>query len=210
VPGANYNPQINPADFSPTVNNQYFPLPPGTTYVYQAAVPEGTRRVEVSVQKETKTILGVTCRVVRDRVTLNGALEEDTLDWYAQHRDGTVWYFGEDAKTYQNGIVVGTKGSWEGGVDGAKPGIVMEAHPAVGDRYRQEYLKDVAEDEAEVAALAESVTVPYGAFNACLRTRESTRLEPGVTAEKYYAPGVGQVLTVEGGVREELVSVTQP
>ncbi|MBI3961123.1 MAG: hypothetical protein HY335_00085 [Deinococcus sp.] len=202
-----YNPLIDPANFVRTVDNPFFPLTPGTTFVYEAITPEGTERVEVFVTPETKDILGVTCTVVRDTVTLDGELVEDTLDWYAQDRDGNVWYFGESARNYEDGVLVSTEGSWEAGVDGAKPGIIMEANPQVGDRYRQEYYVGVAEDMAAVVSLTESVTVPYGSFTNCLKTEDFTPLDPSVIEYKFYCSGVGQVLTLEGNVRSELISI---
>lgn len=203
-----YNPVIDPSDFVASITNPLLPLVPGTTFVYEAITPEGLQRIEVAVTQDTKEILGVTCTVVRDSVTLDGQLIEDTLDWYAQDSAGNVWYFGEDSKSYEGGVVVSTEGSWEAGVDDAKPGIVMEADPQVGDTYRQEYLRGVAEDMAKVASLGETVVVPYGSFDDCLKTKDYTRLDPGVVEYKFYAPGVGQVLTLEGDVREELVSVS--
>ncbi len=191
--------QIDPADFSTTIDNKYMPLKPGTTYIYESE--DGATRVEVVVLQETKTIQGVTCVVVGDTVSEDGAVVEDTLDWYAQDKDGNVWYFGEDSKEYENGVVVSTAGSWEAGVRGAVPGIIMKADPQVGDVYQQEYLKGEAEDMAEVLALDATVTVPYGSFTQVLRTKEWTPLEPGVEEEKFYAPGIGNVLTkaVKGG-----------
>jgi hypothetical protein len=202
---------IDPADFVTTIDNPYMPLTPGTVFHYEGAgggIPELNA---VHVTRRTKLILGVTCVVVADTVLADGSLTEATADWYAQDRDGNVWYFGEDSKQYENGVLVGTEGSWEAGVDGARAGIVMEAHPRVGDSYRQEYLKDVAEDQAQVLGLSASVTVPFGSYENCLRTKEWSRLEPGVVEEKYYAQSVGvlKAVTVEGGSdHSELVSVT--
>ena len=201
---------IDPADFSTTIDNPYMPLKPGTTWIYEGQSPDGASRVEVVVTSETKTIMGVTCVVVHDQVTAGGSVVEDTFDWYAQDKDGNVWYFGEDSKEYENGVVVSTAGSWEAGVNGAMPGIIMKADPQVGDTYQQEYLQGEAEDMAEVLALDESATVPFGSFTQLLRTREWTPLEPGVAEEKLYAPGVGliQTKTVEGGADvESLVEV---
>jgi hypothetical protein len=128
-------------------------------------------------------------------------LRESTRDWYAQDADGNVWYFGEDTKEYEGGEVTSTAGSWEAGVDGAVPGIIMKADPKVGDVYQQEYLAGEAEDMAEVLEMDASVEVPYSSFNHVIKTKEWTPLEPGVVEEKYYAPGMGLVLTkqVEGG-----------
>jgi hypothetical protein len=152
--------------------------------------------------------MGVTCVVVRDTVTLDGEVVEDTYDWFAQHVDGAVWYFGEDTKEYEDGQVSSTEGAWEAGVDGAQPGIVMPAEPKVGDSYRQEYYQGEAEDMAEVLSLTESVTVPAGTYQDVLMTEDVNPLEPDVVEHKYYASGAGLVLTVQvegGSDREELV-----
>jgi len=206
-----YRKEIDPANFVDRVDNWYFQLTPGTTFVYEGETEDGTVRVEDYVTHETKQILGITCVVVRNRVIENGDLVEETFDWYAQDKDGNVWYFGEDAKEYEAGVVVSTKGSWEAGVDGAMPGIIMEANPQVGDFYRQEYYKGEAEDMAEVLSLTESVSVTHGSFDNLLMIREWTLLEPGIVEHKYYAPGVGLILEVmvEGGSEwVELVEIT--
>ena len=208
-----YNPVINPADFVAEINNQYLPLTPGTTLIYEGDSEDGKERNEVEVTHDTKEIIGVTCIVVRDRVWLEGELIEDTFDWYAQDKDGNVWYFGEDSKEYEDGEFVGTGGSWEAGVDGAKPGIIMEANPQVGDAYRQEFYEDEAEDLAEVLSLNKSVSVPYGSFDSCLQTKEWTPLESDVVEEKYYASGIGVILEVEvkgGSDRSELIEIKTP
>jgi hypothetical protein len=213
--GGEFHPEslslVNPDDFVERIDNPYLPLVPGTTFTYQGEI-EGSPEVdEVSVTQETKEILGVTCTVVKDRVTINGELAEETEDWFAQDKKGNVRYFGEDSKEFENGVVVSTEGSWEAGVNGAKPGIVMEDQPKVGDSYRQEFAKDVAEDMAEVLSLTESVTVPYGSFTNCLETKEWSPLEPGVVEHKFYAAGIGLLseVTVEGGTDHmELVSIT--
>ena len=206
-----YRKEIDPANFVDRVDNWYFPLMPGTTFVYEGETADGTVHTEDYVTHETKQVLGVTCVVVRNRVIENGDLVEETFDWYAQDKDGNVWYFGEDAKEYEAGVVVSTEGSWKAGVDGAMPGIIMEANPQVGDFYRQEYYKGEAEDMAEVLSLTESASVIYGSFDNLLMTREWTLLEPGVVEHKYYAPSVGLILEimVEGGSeRVELVEIT--
>jgi len=205
-----YEPTINPADFVAQIDNQYLLFTPGTTFIYEGETEDGKERIEVEVTHETKEILGVTCIVVRDRVWVDGELAEDTFDWYAQDKDGNVWYFGEDSKEYKGGKVVSTGGSWEAGVDGAKPGIIMKANPQIGDAYRQEYYKGEAEDLAEVLSLSESVSVSYGSFENCIKTKEWTPLEPDVVEHKYYATGVGVVLEVMvkgGSERTELVEI---
>jgi hypothetical protein len=205
-----YDPHIDPADFVDGVDNPLFPLTPGTTYLYEADTPDGLETIEVSVTDQTREILGITCMVVRDTVTVDGELVEDTFDWYAQDGDGNVWYMGEDSKEYESGVVVSTAGSWEAGVDGAKPGIIMQADPQVGQVYRQEFYEGEAEDMGEVIALDVAVTLGDGTTYTCLQTRDFTPLEPDVNEYKYYAPGVGVVLeeVVDGDERVELVSVT--
>ena len=208
TPDPTYDPAIDPADFVATIDNPLMPLAPGTRLVYG-----GEENVEVTVTSDTRVVLGVTCVVVRDTVTVGGQLVEDTYDWYAQDTEGNVWYFGEDTKEYENGEVVSTEGSWEAGVDGARPGIVMHAtQPQAGTPYRQEYYPCEAEDMAEVVSVSQSVTVPAGSYDSCLQTREFTPLEPDVNEYKYYAPGVGLVLEVDvpTGARVELTQVTIP
>lgn len=195
---ANYSPQIDPSNFVDKIANRYMKFTPGTTFVYEGKTADGPERVETYVSHKTREVLGVKCTVVRDKAFLNGKLSEDTFDWYAQDSEGNVWYFGEDTKEYENGKVVSTKGSWEAGVDGAKPGIVMEANPRVGDSYRQEYYEGEAEDMAEVlsldaSGLNDAVSVPYGSFGDVLMTKEWNPLEPGVLEYKYYAPGTGLI-----------------
>ncbi|MDQ3911361.1 MAG: hypothetical protein M3305_06270 [Actinomycetota bacterium] len=166
-------------------------LKPGTTFVYEAKQKEGTERNTVAVTHDTKRMMGVECVVVRDRVFLNGSLTEDTSDWYAQDNKGNVWYFGEATKELQNGKVETTQGSWEAGVDGAKPGIIMQADPKVGETYRQEYYKDKAEDMGKVLSLNESATVPDGSFDYLLMTKDWSPIDPASGIEqKYYAPGI--------------------
>ena len=199
-----YHPAIDPANFVARIDNPYLPFLPGTTFVYEAKTEDGLERSEVVVTHRTKVIMGVTCTVVRDTESVDGKVEEVTLDWYAQDKAGAVWYFGEDSKAYRKGKVVSTSGSWEAGVNGAKPGILMEADPKVGDTYHQEYAKGVAEDMATVVALDASATVPYGSFHGCLKTKEFSPLEPGVAEYKLYARDVGSIVDSE----LKLVSVT--
>ena len=185
--GKAYAPQINPADFTTTIDNKYFPLKLGTTFVYEGGAEHG----EMTVTYHTKKVMGVECVVVDDRAWEAGQLVEQTYDWFAQDNKGNVWYFGEDTKEYENGKVVSTKGSWEAGVDGAKPGIIMQADPKVAESYRQEYYPGEAMDMARVLSLNASVTVPYGSFDHVLETKEWTPLQPGFFEKKYYVRGVG-------------------
>ena len=162
-----------------------------------------TESNQVFVTYDTKNILGVDATVVRDVEWDEGTLVEDTFDWYAQDTVGNVWYLGELSTSYEyddagNFIGTNTEGSWQAGVDDALAGYLMEANPQVGDRYYQEFAPGIAEDEAEVVSLDESVSIDFGDFDNVLQTREFTQLEPGVFEFNYYAPGVGQILTEEG------------
>jgi hypothetical protein len=192
--------------FVERITNRYLPLIPGAIYSYKGLEDDEVFRTVVEVTHETKSILGVQTVVVRDTVRDDrGRLIEQTLDWFAQDTSGNVWYFGEDSKDYENGQVVSTEGSWEAGVDGAQPGIVMLGQPQVGAAYQQECAPGVAEDAAEVLGFKGSAKTPYGKFGHALRTRETNPLEPGVAEEKLYAPCVGMVraFTVRGGKEEE-------
>jgi hypothetical protein len=209
---AAYDPVINPANFVAAVTNPYFPLTPGTTFIYEGNTVEGFNHTEFFVTHNTKVILGVTCVEVHDTVHLDGQLAEDTVDWFAQDTAGNVWYFGENTGELIDGRFVTLDGSFTAGVDGAKPGIIMKANPAVGDFYRQEFDLGNAEDLAEVVSLTDVVTVPYRAapFTNCLTTTETTPLETSLLENKHYAAGVGNVLSVDltTGDRLELIQIT--
>ena len=205
---ASYSPSINPSDFTTKIDNRYFPLKPGTTFVYRGKTKNATERDVMSVTHSTKKIMGVKCVVVDDRVWAHGKLSEKTYDWYAQDKKGNVWYFGEDTKEYKKGGKVSTEGSWEAGKDGADPGVIMQAQPKVGQTYRQEYKKGSAEDMAKVLDLDGSVKVPYSTFDHAVVTKEWSPLEPGVVAHKYYGAGAGDVKEVAvKGPMETLVLV---
>jgi len=182
-----YTPHINPSEFTTTIDNEYFPMKPGTIFVYEG----GQERDKMSVTHDTKKVMGVECVVVDDRGYEAGELIEKTYDWFAQDNKGNVWYFGEDTREYEDGKVVSTEGSWEAGVGGAKPGILMRADPKAGQSYRQEYYPGEAMDMARVLGSNESVTVPYGSFDHVLETKEWTPLQPGFSERKYYVRGVG-------------------
>ena len=186
------------------ITNRYMLLKPGTTFVYDGTEDGKPTQEEFAVTDQIKTILGVDTRVIRDTNWEAGRVVEITYDWFAQDDMGNVWYFGEFSTQYKNGKAIGHEGSWQAGVDGAKPGVVMKAHPKVGDTYQQELAPGIAEDMATVLSLTESVCVPYGCFSHVLKTKEFTPLEPGIAEHKYFAPGVGHVKTVmvEGGAEE--------
>jgi hypothetical protein len=166
----------------------------------------------VTVTAATKQVAGVTAVVVHDRVRRKGKLVENTLDWYAQDTVGNVWYLGEDTREYKFGFS-STSGSWQAGSKGARPGIIMLAHPRVGDSYRQEYRKGSAEDMGRVISLSDSLTVAGGKFTGCLTTEDWSPLEKGIVEHKTYCPGVGVVreTTIKGGdERSELISIQKP
>ena len=201
---------LDPADFVASIDNPYWPMAPGSKWVYRETDAEGNKqRVEVTVTDRTKTILGIDATVVHDVVSEDGQLIEDTYDWYGQDKAGNIWYLGEDTKEYEDGKVVSTEGSWEAGVDGAQAGILVPGNPEVGMAYRQEYYSGEAEDNGEILSLDERVEVPFGSFEQVLMTKDTTPLEPDVLEHKFYAKGVGPVLAIGvsgGGGREELLS----
>jgi hypothetical protein len=205
--------ELDPADFVAQIDNPYWPMAPGSKWVYRETDAEGTKqRVEVTVTDRTKKILGIEATVVHDVVTEEGDVIEDTEDWYAQDKWGGLWYLGEDTTEYENGKAVNTKGSWEGGVDGAEPGLVIPPDPKVGMSYRQEYYAGEAEDRAKILSLDERARVPFGSFEDLLMTADTTPLEPDVVEHKLYARGVGPVLVISlsgGGGREELESFSK-
>ena len=192
------------------VQNPFLPLVPGTILTYRQETPEGVETNTVEVTHDTKVILGVTTYVVHDQVFLEGALTEDTFDWMAPDKDGNVWYFGEDTK--ELGPPVSTVGSWEAGQNGAQAGILMLAHPKVGDTYDQENAPGVVADQGKVKDLSATVTVPYGTFTGCMKTQEWTPIEPGDRAFKVYAAGIGTVVEIpnKGGGNVELIAVQRP
>jgi hypothetical protein len=199
--------------FSADVTNTWFPLRPGSVYRYRGVKDGQPSREVMRVTHRTRMIDGAPTVVVSDLLYLRGKLEERTRDYYTQDADGNVWYFGEDtAELDPNGQVKTREGTWHAGVDGAKPGIFMYAHPRVGDSARQEYLSGQAEDHFQVLRRGVVVTVPFKSFRGGLLTKEWTPVEPGVLDHKYYARGIGTVLeqTVKGGnERNALVSFTR-
>lgn len=206
LPQASEPVRLDPADFTTEIDNPYFPLRPGSRWVYE----EGSQRVQVDVTDRTRRLAnGVEARVVHDLVTENDRRVEDTFDWYAQDSAGNVWYLGEDTREYENGRVSSTSGSFEAGRDGAQPGIVMPAQPAPGMAYRQEYYAGEAEDRARVLSTREEVEVPFGRFTGVVMTSDVNPLEPRVQEYKFYARNVGPVLAIAvsgGSGTEELVS----
>jgi hypothetical protein len=213
LPQGSESAMLNPADFMTKIDNPYWPMAPGSQWVYRETDSTGARqKVVITVTSKTKKIAnGITARVIRDVVTEKGAKVEVTDDWYAQDKDGNVWYLGEKTAEYKNGKVASRHGSFEAGVDGAQAGIAMPANPEPGLSYRQEYYKGEAEDKSAVVTVGqERVQVPYGFVGKdVLMTRDLVPLEPRVQELKFYARGVGPLLSVHTdgtGGRAELVS----
>ena len=200
---------IDPDDFSSRVNNRFFPLSPGMVFTREHTSDAGTVFVTGEVLRDTRVVMGVECVTVSETVSSDGLVLEESRDWYAQDSAGSVWHFGKAVETYEGDKIVSTIGSWEAGVDGALPGIIMKPDPRGGDVYVGRYLNGEAKDMAEVLALDATVEVPHGAFTGVLKTKEWSPLEPGVTTERYYVKDLGLALAeqVEGGTAsEKLVS----
>ena len=203
---------LDPANFSADITHPYWPMKPGTRWTYREVDEKGrSQEVVVVATTATKKLAnGVTARVVRDTARVSGHIVEDTTDWYAQDAAGNVWYMGEGTAEFENGKVVSRAGSFEAGVGGALPGIIMPAKPEIGQHYRQEYFKGEAEDNGDVLALQQLVEVPTGRYKEAVLTRDTSPLEPTVAEYKVYAPGVGLVLTLDvsgGSGRETLVKI---
>ena len=199
--------QVGAAGFSDTIDNPFMPLLVGSVATYKGTTSgEATKQVTI-VTDQTKTVMGVTCRLVFDRVFTNNVLSEKTYDLFAQDKAGNVWYFGENSAEIENGKVVSREGSWEAGTNGALPGIVMLTAPGVGDAYQQEFAAGVAEDQAKVLSLSQSVKTPFGNFGNALQTREFTALEPGAVEDKLYARGIGVVQTLSVSGEPEVLSL---
>lgn len=209
---ADYNPKIDPAEFTDEVTNPYFPLKPGAVLILDGVKDGVPQRHETTITTQTKRIIGVDCVVVNDVVTSNGALVEKTSDWYAQDAKGSVWYFGEASADYENGVVVSTDGSWEAGVDGAEPGIIMPADPKPGPAFYTEFRPGVAEDRAKVLKVGETLTNRSGDYKNVVEIRDTNPLDPTLVQHKWYAPGVGLVESVRTGSshteRSQLVKYT--
>jgi hypothetical protein len=205
---------LDPANFSADITNPYWPMKPGTRWIYRSVEADGVAQDIVIVATTTtkKLTNGITARVVRDTAREKGQIVEDTVDWYAQDSDGNVWYMGEQTAEFENGKVVSRAGSWEAGKDGAMPGIMLPAQPQDGQKYRQEYKKGEAEDNGEVLATDHLVEVKAGRYKQALVTMDTSTIEPDVVEYKFYAPGVGPVLALDvsgGTAREGLVKVAK-
>lgn len=206
----NYTVSLTPADFVALVDNPYYPLMPGTRWVYEVTLEDGSlERNEVEVLQETRVVNGIAAAVVHDTVYVGGQLVEETYDWYAQDKDGNVWYLGEEVDNYENGVLKDHAGSWEWGVDGALPGIIMwaDASAHVNETYYQEFYAGEAEDQGQVLSVTESVTVPFASFENAVMTLDFSALDPDLKESKYYAAGIGTIKVVNQVTGEEEVLV---
>jgi hypothetical protein len=209
--GGNYAPAIDPADFVDAIDNPYLPFTPGSRWVYQGVTDQGLEETVVEVLEDRRDIQGISAVVVRDTVSLDGVVIEDTYDWLAQDADGNVWYLGEDSTSFECGEPPSTQGSWEYGVDGALPGIVMPAVPEAGFAYRQEYFEGEAEDLGRIEEVGVGRTIGLGDYDDVVVTTDWNPLEPDVVEQKWYARDVGLIYEAHvagGDETAELVEFT--
>lgn len=193
-----YNPTIQPADFVNAINNPYLSLQPGMVWIYAGKDDHGRKiEIEEEVTSNTKIIRGVTTTVVRKRVWQKNKLIREVSEWYAQDKGGNVWSFGKESKKLKNSEIIDTTNSWEAGINGAKPGIVMKAYPRAGDTYRQEFVYGKAENIAQVLSNSQTTKIGLGEYKNCLQIQSWTRLEPALVEYRFYSKEVGNVLRVE-------------
>ncbi len=208
--GEAYTVTLTAADFVERIDNPYLPFIPGSKWVYEATLEDGTvERNEIEVLQETRAVNGVAATVVHDTVFVGGQLVEETYDWYAQDRDGNVWYLGEEVDNYKNGALVDHAGSWEWSKDGALPGVIMWADPSahLNEEYYQEFYAGEAEDRGQVLSVAEKVTVPFGSFENAVKTYDFSTIDPDLQEHKFYAAGIGFIKEVNVKTGEEVVLI---
>jgi hypothetical protein len=213
TPAGEYDPQIDPADFTNVITNEYFSLPVGRTLIFEGETDEGLERTEIVIESGTKEILGVETLIYRDRVYVEEVLVEDTRDYLAQDGEGNVWYFGEEVDNYENGVLKDHEGSFIAGEDGAKPGIWIKAEHTVGDSYRQEYYPGEAEDIRNVVAVDQTVETELATYTGCVQFFDWTPLDSQAREHKYNCPEVGALVLTEHLVddeRAELVEASSP
>lgn len=201
---------LTAGDFVSSIDNPYLPYIPGSKWVYEARLEDGTlERNEIEVLRETRDVNGIAATVVHDTVYVGSQLVEETYDWYAEDKEGNVWYLGEEVDNYENGILVDHAGSWEWGVNGALPGIIMWADPSahLNEEYYQEYYAGEAEDKGQVLSVKESVTVPFGSFENVVKTFDFSALETDLKENKFYASGIGVIKEVDLNTGEEVVLI---
>jgi hypothetical protein len=208
-----YDPEFEPENFETSLDNlqmsnPWFPMAVGHHWI----LSDGEETIDIEVLDETKFVDDVNCFVVRDTVSVDGKLVEDTDDWFAHALDGGIWYCGEEVKDYEffDGDMpslpelVSIDGAFKVERDSARAGISFPANPVVGDVYRQEFSLGNAEDVAEILSISYSygndpeldVLVPEDLADLlcnddCVVVLEYSPLEPGAYGRKYYAPGIG-------------------
>ena len=200
---------LDPGDFSHRITNEYWPMRPGTTWRLREGSKANGQTVKLTVLERTRMVRGIRARIIHDVVRQDGEIVENTFDWYAQDSGGSVWYLGEFSREYEDGVPVSTEGSWEYGVGGAQAGVVVPAVPKPGCTYRQEFLAGEAEDYASILSIREDLDLRVGEFPDVLSTGDYVGLEPGVVEHKFFARGVGPVLSQHispSGGREVLVA----
>ncbi len=205
-----YTVTLTAADFVSVVDNQYFPLTPGTKWVYQATLKDGTiERNELEVLQEVRNVMGVQATIVHDVVLVESQLVEETYDWYAQDKDGNVWYLGEDVDNYENGVIANHEGSWEWGVNGALPGVIMWADPSahLNEEYYQEFYAGEAEDKGQVLSVTEKVTIPFGSYENVVKTYDFSTADPDLKENKFYAAEIGNIREIDLATGEEVVLI---
>ena len=212
VRAAQGEPPLDPAQFSATVDNPLFPMSKlhFTRMRGSERDRESGRRISLRGRMRrlpaTTRVNGFPVTVVQDDEFEGGRLAEHTLDYFAQDQAGNVWYFGERIDNYEDGRVVGHEGQWLAGRRGARPGLFMPAHPALGDTFQQERAPGVAEDRSTVVALGVRVTTPARVFRGCIKTKDFSPLDR-TTEFKFYCPGVGIAREIESpGTKFDVVS----
>lgn len=203
----------DPADFQLAITNPLFPISITGPKLFTGTETDADTgevietRLESRVIEQTETLLGVRLTVLEEKAYADGELIEMALDYFAQHRDGSVYYFGERVDNYEDGELRDHAGQWLSGEGANAPGIIMPANPIVGTTYQSEDAPGVAEDMYTVVSLGEHVETPAGSWDGCMKTKDFTPLEPGVTEFKYYCPGVGLVREEASDGVLELTSV---
>jgi hypothetical protein len=201
---------VNPADFMARVDHPLLSLVSVRSQAFEGTErdPETgatTRtRAEKRVLDKTDVVAGVEVTALEVKEYEDDELVERTLDYFAQHRDGSVWYFGERIDNYEDGKVTGHEGQWLAGEGNARPGLYLPANPVVGQEFAQEQAPGVAEDRSTILAVGTEVTTPAGRFTGCIRVKDYAPLSK--TEEyKFYCPKVGIVREEEPNATSDLV-----
>ena len=185
---------MSACQWSSSGKSEYFILEPGYKQVLEGKEKDAQVRLEITVLNDTKKIGDVETRIIEERQTENGALEEVSRNYFAIcGPTNDVYYFGEAVDIYKNGKVDHHEGEWVAGSGGARAGLFIPAKPRLGDRFYQEVAPKVAMDRVEIVSNSESLKAPAGEFHDCVKTEETTPLEPDAKEYKIFAKGVGIV-----------------